>query len=161
MRNARLLALALRFVAGHGVMLATPVALLAVGAGLLACDDENDPKTWVKRLNDPAQRSNAIDRLKLFFNDTMGKNGNKADSPEVKALLDTAVEPLTNVYVAGGLDDKTRADLIKLLGDMRDPRAQPAFAKALKDYEPGKMDDDARAACESIIAMIARFALSL
>ncbi len=130
-----------------------PAVLLAVGAGMLACDDENDPKTWVKRLNDTVQRPAAIDRLTHFYDDKMSNNGNNADSPEVKGLVDAMAEPLTNVYVAGGLDDKTRVDLIKLLGEIRDPRTQPALAKALKDYEPGKTDDDARAACESIIAM--------
>jgi hypothetical protein len=132
---------------------AAPAALLAVSAGIVACDDENDPKTWVKRLDDQAQRSKAIDRLKHFFDDNMSKTANKTDSPEVKALLDMMVEPLTKTYVAGGLDDKTRVDLIRLLADTRDPRTQPALAKALKDFEPGKTDDDARAACEAINSM--------
>ena len=40
-------------------------------ASLVACDDENDPKTWVKRLDDPAQRANAIKRLTQFYEDGM------------------------------------------------------------------------------------------
>src|SRR4029078_11679799 len=32
----------------------------------------------------------------------------------------------------------------KLLGDMGDPRAAPAYAKAFKDFEPGKNDDDVK-----------------
>ncbi len=143
MKNARLLSLALR-------LLAAPAAVLVLGAGTIACDDENEPKTWVKRLDDQAQRAKAIERLQQFFNDGMSKTGNDAAAPEIKALLDVMVEPLTKTYVAGGLDDKTRTDLIKLLADTRDARATPAFAKALKDYEPGKTDDDARFACSAI-----------
>jgi hypothetical protein len=150
MRNVRSLSLALRLCAARAAL---PAALLAIGAGVLACDDENEPKTWVKRLDDPAQRSKAIDRLKHFYDDDMSKNGNNASSAEVKALLDTMAEPLAKTYVAGGLDDKTRVDLIKLIGDLRDPRTETALVKALKDFEPGKTDDDARAACESATYM--------
>jgi hypothetical protein len=150
MRNARPLSFVLGLLTAY---VAAPVAVLAVSAAIVACDDENDPKTWVKRLDDQAQRGKAIDRLKHFFDDNMSKTGNKTDSPEVKELLDAMVEPLAKTYVAGGLDDKTRIDLIKLLADTRDPRMQPALAKALKDFEPGKTDDDARAACEAINSM--------
>jgi hypothetical protein len=149
MRNAR----PLSFVLGLLSACVAPATVVAVSVGIVACDDENDPKTWVKRLDDKAQQGKAIDRLKHFFDDNMSKTGNKTDSPEVKALLDTMVEPLAKAYVAGGLDDKTRIDLIKLLADTRDPRMQPALAKALKDFEPGKTDDDARAACEAINSM--------
>src|SRR3954469_22108959 len=119
--------------------------LLLLGSG---CADENDPKTWVKRLDDPAQRTPAIKRLDQFFNDTMGSANNNREDPKVKALLDDATEPLAKTYIAGGLDDKTRKDLIKLLGDMGDPRAAPAFAKAFKDFEPGKTDDDVKYASQ-------------
>jgi hypothetical protein len=119
----------------------------------VACDDENEPKTWVKRLDDPAQKANAIKRLTQFFEDAMTKNDKNRDAPDVKALLDTIVEPLTKTYTAGNLDDKTRKDLIKFLADTRDPRTAPALAKALNDFENGKNDDDVRYACQSITGM--------
>lgn len=121
---------------------------------LVACDDENDPKTWVKRLDDPAQKSKAIDRLKEFYEDGMTKVGNNASDPSITGLLDVIVDPLTKTYVAGGLDDKTRADLMKFLGETHDPRTQPAIAKALASFEYGKTDDDTRVSCESISAMV-------
>jgi hypothetical protein len=131
--------------------IAAPVSvLLGLGAVLVACDDENDPKTWVKRLDDPAQRANAIKRLTQFYEDGMTKANNDAASPEIKALLDTIVEPLTKTYTAGGLDEKTRIDLMKFLAETHDPRTQPAIAKALKDFEMGKTDDETRVACDSI-----------
>src|SRR5215813_3377310 len=104
-------------------------AAIAVGLLLLlasGCADENDPKTWVKRLDDQGTRAPAIKRLDQFFNDTMGGVNNNREDPKVKTLLDESVEGLTKTYTAGGLDDKTRKDLIKLLGDMGEPRAAPA-----------------------------------
>jgi hypothetical protein len=127
--------------------------LLGIAATLVACDDDNDPKTWVKKLDDPAQRANAIKRLTQFYEDGMTKASNDASAPEIKSLLDTIVDPLTKTYTAGGLDDKTRTDLMKFLAETHDPRTQPALAKALKDFEMGKTDDEARVACESISAM--------
>lgn len=114
-----------------------------------ACADENDPATWVKRLDDPAQRTTAIKRLGQFYEDALTSDGNKRDGEHVKKVADVIVEPLTKSYTAGGLDDKTRKDLIKSLGDMKDPRTQPALAKALGEYEPGKTDEDVKFAAEA------------
>lgn len=118
-------------------------------AAFVGCADENDPKTWVKRLDDPAQRAPAIKRLGQFFEDAMTKNSKNRDSAEVKALLDTIVEPMAQAYTKGGLDDKTRKELIKELADMRDPRTAPALAKAFQDYEAGKSDEDVRYAAQA------------
>ena len=153
MRTVRSVVCTLRLLSATAPLVAPVCAVgagVAVSALLIACDDDNDPKTWVKRLDDPAQRANAIKRLTQFYEDGMTKASNNASSPEIKALLDTIVEPLTKTYTAGGLDDKTRADLMKSLAEMHDPRAQPAIAKALKDFEMGKTDDETRVACESI-----------
>ncbi len=159
MKTARTLCCTLRLLsatAGLGA-LAAPVGAVALvatlGASLVACDDDSDPKTWTKRLDDPAQRANAIKRLTSFYDDGMTKAGNNASAPEIKALLDTMVEPLTKTYTAGGLDDKTRVDLMKFLAETHDGRTQPAIAKALKDFEMGKTDDEVRVSCESINAM--------
>ncbi|MGD0676653.1 MAG: hypothetical protein ABSC94_14635 [Polyangiaceae bacterium] len=149
MRTVRTLWCTLRLAAAT----TTAAAPFVVGTVIVACDDENDPKTWVKRLDDPAQRANAIKRLTQFYEDGMTKASNNASAPEVKQLLDTIIDPLTKQYTAGGLDDKTRTDLMKFLAETRDPRTQPALAKALKDFEPGKTDDEVRVACESINAM--------
>jgi hypothetical protein len=126
---------------------------LATVAALVACDDENDPKTWVKRLDDPAQQANAIKRLTQFYEDGMTKASNNASDPSIKSLLDTIVEPMTKSYTAGSLDDKTRVDLMKFLAETNDPRTQPAIQKALKNFEMGKTDDEVRVSCESINAM--------
>ncbi len=150
MKTARTLCCTLRLLS-TAASLAAPLALAS--AALVACDDENDPKTWVKRLDDPAQRANAMKRLAQFYDDTMTRANNNAAAPEVKSLLDTIVEPLTKQYTAGGIDEKTRVDLMKFLAETHDPRTQPALAKALKDFEMGKTDSEARVACESLTAM--------
>jgi hypothetical protein len=137
-----------------GPMTASAVLTIAAATTVVACADENDPQTWVKRLDDQAQRATAIKRLGQFFQDTLTKNNNNREAPEVKAIQDTIVEPLTKVYVAGGLDEKTRKDLIKALGDMADPRASAAFAKAFTDYEPGKNDEDVKFSAQAVQRMV-------
>jgi len=124
--------------------------VLAAAAPLTACADENDPATWVKRLDDPAQRAASIKRLGQFYEDALSKANNKKDDESVQKMLGVIVEPLTKTYVAGGLDDKTRKDLIKELADMHDERTEPALAKALNDYELGKTDEDVKFAAESV-----------
>src|SRR5271165_2201060 len=158
MRTARTVVCSLRllsaaFIPALAGQAAAPIIVLATGALLVACDDENDPKTWVKRLDDPAQRANAIKRLTQFYEDGMTKASNNASSPEIKQLLDTIVDPMTKTYTASTLDDKTRVDLMKFLAETHDPRTQPAIAKALKNFEMGKTDDEVRVSCESINAM--------
>lgn len=124
------------------------VSFVALTTGTLAgCADENDPKTWVKRLDDPAQRPQAVKRLQAFFEDGLRKADNNRDDPKFKALLDDIVEPLTKQYTAGNIpDEKTRKELIKFLADTSDPRTAPALAKALNDYEPKKSEEDVKAA---------------
>jgi hypothetical protein len=153
MRTARTVVCTLRLMSAAASVAAPLSVLLGVGAMLVACDDDNDPKTWVKRLDDPATRANAVKRLTQFYEDGMTKASNDAGAPEIKSLLDTIVEPMAKTYTAGGLDEKTRIDLMKFLAETHDPRTQPAIAKALKDFEMGKTDDETRAACDSINAM--------
>jgi hypothetical protein len=133
-----------------------PPAAAVVAAASLAtvgCADENDPKTWVKRLDDPAERASAIKRLSAFFDDTMTKTNKNREAPEMKALLDDIVPALTKTYVSVTIDEKTRKDLIKLLADTRDPRTTPALAKAFNEYEPGSSDEDVKFASQSVIGL--------
>lgn len=149
----------MRMAIGH-VRLALSIATRLAGAApllagtalatttLAACADEADPATWAKRLDEPAQRVEAIKRLDGMFNAAMSSANNNREDAAVKKVLDAAVEPLAKTYTSGQLDDKTRKELIKQLADMGDPRAAPAFAKAFKDFEPGKNDEDVKFAAQ-------------
>lgn len=130
------------------------LALSVSSSALLAgCADENDPKTWVSRLDDASKRAAAVKRLGQFFEDTMTKaNGDRNDA-SVKALLDTIAEPMAKVYATGGGDEKTRRELLKILSDLQDARTAPAFARAFQDYEPGRNDDEVKNATAAIVAM--------
>ena len=139
-------AFALVAILSRECLAAAPVVVLS--AAIVGCADENDPKTWVKRLDDPAQRAPAIKRLDEMFNAAMGSASNNREDPKVKAVIDDSIEALAKTYTAGGLDEKTRKDLMKLIADMGDPRGAPAFAKAFKDYEPGKNDEDVKFAAQ-------------
>jgi hypothetical protein len=132
--------------------LATACGAAPLTAGMLlgACADDSDPQTWVKRLDDPAQRPAAIRRLSQFFEDAMTKANKNRDDPQVKTLLDEIVDPMSKQYTAGNLDEKTRKDLIKFIADTRDPRTAPALAKAFNEYEPGKSDEDVKFAAQSV-----------
>jgi len=134
------------------LVLASAFAVVPFVAG---CADENEPQTWVKRLDDPANRPQAIKRLGQFFEDSMTNANKDRESAAVKGLLDKIAEPLTRVYTSTSLDEKTRKELIKFLADTRDPRTAPALAKAFNEYEPGKNDEDVKFASQSARGMAA------
>ena len=147
---------ALALIARLSFIAAAPLVTAAVlPLSMTGCADENDPKTWVKRLDDPAQRAPAIKRLSQFFEDTMTKENKNRESAAVVAILNDIAPPMTNQYTAGNLDEKTRKELMKSLSDMRDPRTAPALAKAFNEYEPGKNDEDVKYAAQAVNGMAA------
>ncbi len=107
-----------------------PTALLAVGMGS-GCTDEAAPATWVKRLDEVAKRSDSVQRLSQMFEDRMSKSGSDRSKPEVTEFSKLVTPALVTVAGTPGLDEKTRMATIKLLSDMRDAAAFPAFAKVL------------------------------
>ncbi len=126
---------------------ATTFALAGVSATLVGCKDESQPDYWVEKLEDAKWKPQAVKRLQQFFEDAATRSNNDLTNPEVKALLDKIIGPLTNTYVSGyeELDGKTRVTLIKLLADFRDPRAEPALKKAFEEFakRPRESKDDA------------------
>jgi HEAT repeat protein len=128
------------------------VAVSAAAVGMVGCQDENAPETWVKKLGDNIQRPAAIKRLIQFFEDAMTRANKDRNDANVKALLDKIVDPLTKTYVDGDLDERTRIELIKFLADTRDPRAKAAWIKACSGFAEGKgaSEDDVRWAAPAI-----------
>jgi hypothetical protein len=142
-RIARTLAPLLR------ALLFTSASLAAVSAatlGMVGCNDENAPETWVKKLDDPIQRPMAIKRLIQFFEDAMTRANKDRNDANVKGLLDKIIAPLTKVYVDGQLDDRTRIELIKFLADTRDTRSKEAWIKGCTGFAEAKgaSEDDVR-----------------
>jgi HEAT repeat protein len=134
-----------------GAATATGVTLAA--GTITGCADENDPATWVKRLDDATTRPQAVSRLIQFYEDKMTQDKGDRNGAQVKPLLEQIVEPMTQRCVAGDLDDRTNGKLIKFLADTRDPKAEPCFIKTLKDYKPDQTEEDTRAVCRAIAAM--------
>lgn len=128
------------------------VSTVAISSGvLIGCEDESKPEYFVKRLDDPAMRPQAVKRLVLFFEDAMTRADKDRTQPHVKELLDKIVPALTKTYMEGEtVDDRTKAEIIKLLADTRDERAKPAWIKALKDYKPNVTESDVRSAAKVI-----------
>ncbi|MFO0677147.1 MAG: hypothetical protein U0169_11465 [Polyangiaceae bacterium] len=149
------LALHLARLGSSGTSVASLATTALLATSVVGCADENDPATWVKRLDDAAQRPAAIKRISEFFNDTLAKANQNRDAPEVKALLDKIAEPMTKQYTGTALDDKTRKELIKFLADTRDIRTAPALAKAFNEYDPGKNDEDVKYAAQAVGALAA------
>ena len=73
----------------RGGSVKTWTIVLAVVAS--ACADDKDPATWVKRLDDPKRRVEAIERLETFSDH------------------EATIEPLANAYAQGGLVTTTPA----------------------------------------------------
>jgi hypothetical protein len=118
--------------------------------------DENDPATHVKKLSDPGTRVPAVSRLVQFFEDAMTNDKGDRNGPKVKPLLDTIVEPLSQLCATGDLDEKTQSKVVKFLSDARDTRGAPCLIKTLKDYKPDNTEEDVRAAARGVGPMKAK-----
>jgi hypothetical protein len=129
---------------------------VATGAIVGCGGDENDPLTHVKRLSDASTRVPAVSRLIQFFEDAMTKDNKDRKGPNVQPVLDKIVEPLSQLCVAGDLDEKTQSKVVKFLSDARDARGAPCLVKTLKDYKPETTDEDVRVAARGVAAMKAK-----
>ena len=64
--------------------------------------------------------------------------------------VDTSIGALVNQCVNAGLDDRRRSELVRLLAQTRDPRAEPCFIKVLRDYRMDATEEDVRWAARAI-----------
>jgi HEAT repeat protein len=138
---------------GTGSLAGGLAGVTLAGTVLPGCADESEPSTWVKRLDDPATRVQAVSRLVQFYEDKMTKDKGDRAGAEVKPLLETIIEPMTQRCVAGEMDERTNSKLVKFLSDTRDPKAEPCFIKVLKEYKPDSTEDDLRAVSRAVAAM--------
>ncbi|HEU4407234.1 MAG TPA: hypothetical protein VFS43_18335 [Polyangiaceae bacterium] len=123
---------------GRFALITKALVAAALLASLAGCGDESQPEYWVKKLDDPPSRVEAVKRLMQFYEEALGKAGQKREAPEVKALGDKIIGPMTKAYVGADLDERTRVELLRGLAATRDPQAKEAVIKALRDYAAGK-----------------------
>lgn len=142
LRSSRTLASLVRVLLLSTPTLSTAFALTAVG-----CKDESQPEYWVDKLSEPAWQANAVKRLEQFFDDTFTRTNKDLTAPDMKALADKLVDPLTKLYTTNydSLDDKTRESVIKLVAAFRDKRGEPALKKAFEEFaKTGKNGEDVK-----------------
>ncbi len=95
-------------------------ALVVALALSFSCANEDDPATWVKRLDDPARQAEAVVQLTQMRGD-----GGARD--------DVILPALAGAYDRGALAGKAKGDAMAVLAASRDVRAEPAYAKALEE----------------------------
>lgn len=123
---------------GRFALVTKTLLAAALAASLAGCGDESQPEYWVKKLDDPHSRVDAVKRLMQFYEEALGRASQKRDAPEVKALGDKIIGPMAKTYVNADLDERTRVELLRGLAATRDPQAKEAVVKALRDYAAGK-----------------------
>jgi len=116
---------------GPGGSFETP---LAATEAPLAPRSEAPLVTLIKKLDDVRTRRDAVRGLVQFFDNAKARADGDVASPAVKALLDKIVEPLAQTYVESDLDDITRVELIRALGEAQDPRAGRAYTRAFAAF---------------------------
>ena len=106
------------------------IAIAALGLGCHASED--DPEGQAKELADPVRRENAIFNLKEIYTSALADNDGDRSSPNVVAIADVVVEPLTRAYLDYPEDRINGMGILDLLYEMQDPRSLPALLEALK-----------------------------
>jgi hypothetical protein len=92
----------------------------------------DDPEGQAEELSDPVRRENAIANIRTIVTKTLADHGGDRQSPEVKAVVDAVVQPLTQTYVDNTQDTRNGLAILEILGELRDPRCLPALTKALE-----------------------------
>ena len=129
---------------------AVAVLVAALGLGCHAADD--DPEGQASELSDPVRRENAIFNLKEIYTGTLAANGGDRSSPDVVAVADVIVGPLTQAYLDYPEDRINGLSILALLNEMQDPRSLPALLEAL-NWRTEVSEDHAIRAAQTIQSM--------
>ena len=115
---------------------ATTAATLVLAASVSGCKDESQPEYWVDKLDEPAWRARAVNRLSEMFEGIISRANKDLQAKEVQDFIAKTLDPLMKLYQEqyGMLDSKTRVSTIKLLADFRDKRTEPALKKAFEEF---------------------------
>ena len=128
------------------------VAVLVAALGLGCHAAENDPEGQASELSDPVRRENAIFNLKGIYTETLAANGGDRSSPEVEAVADVIVDPLTRAYLDYPEDRINGLAMLNLLHEVQDPRSMPALIEAL-NWRTEVSEDHADRAAQTIQVM--------
>jgi len=128
------------------------VAILIAALGLGCHAAEDDPEGQAGELSDPVRRENAIFNLKEIYTETLAANAGDRNSPEVKAVADVIVDPLTRAYIDYPQDRINGLAILDLLYEMQDPRSLPALIEAL-NWRTEVSEDHAIRAAQTIQVM--------
>jgi hypothetical protein len=83
-------------------------------------------------LADPAKRQPAFENVMRLYHASLTAADGDRTKPGVRAVVDASVEPLVAAYTASQGDLRMGRLILDLLAEMRDPRALPAYLKALE-----------------------------
>lgn len=120
----------------------TLVALLGLSAAAATgCENEADPQTWVKKLDDTSKRPGALRRLNEMWRSKLAAANDNRQAPEVRTFLDAALPAVARAFLEHRDEIATRREAIVILTDSRDPRAVPALLTAL-EFSPGNGDSE-------------------
>lgn len=121
----------------HAPVSTTPVDATSGSAGSKTpLQDRDQPEYWVERLVDPNQQTECVQKLTQIFETSVAHANGDVTAKAPQALIDSVVVPLTDAYIRNYVvfSRSARANLLKLLSRFNDPRAEPAFKKAISAY---------------------------
>lgn len=117
------------------------VLTVSSSAFVAGCENEADPKTWVKKLSEPSRRTGAMVRLKKIFDETLAGANQDTNNPRVREFLDGAIVQVAQVFMANQDDTLMRKEAIEILAQSNDPRAIDALLSALQ-FRAGSQDSE-------------------
>lgn len=136
---------------------------------LIGCHAQpDDPAGQAEELSDPVRRENAVANLQTLYSNALaaaqkatqtdGRNPRTLEDvpgddgrtrPGPKKIADASIEALVRTYVDHPEDTQNGGRIVALLREMHDPRALPAFLKAL-EWRAEISEDHAVTAAQAI-----------
>lgn len=127
-------------------------AVLILALGLAGCHaDADDPVGQAEELSDGARRASAIENLQRIYTNTLSANESNRDAPDVVAVRDAAVGPLSDI-LGERLSSAEREAVLGILRMMRDERSIPALVETL-NWETGVNEAEAVTAARILMSM--------
>lgn len=128
-------------------------ASLLVIAAMAGCHaSKDDAAGQARELKDPVRREHAVGNLKRLYGAALAAAQGDRDAAGPKAVADASVEALTRNYIDHPEDRRNQLEMLRLLAEMQDARALPAFLKAL-EWRPEVSEQDAVTSAQALRRM--------